>query len=315
MKLDSGTVKDITSLPLALGRLGLRNATRTSESAFWASWADSLAMIRERHPTVAAAIVENLGKPWFKEPARQNVNRMILNQEEQGLDGNTKRRQRQNCSTEAASWPLWPSTSRPCSGHRVDLLLERPSQLLRPPGSPGWIPTSSECSCPAAPSLPLPLSSRLCRCGRFLDIFGDHRAACSRGGNQSWSEIRISGRPVQLAVDTTLVSPLHCDGTARRHTTHVDGAVLEVARRKKEATYPELVAPRARTRLVVWAGEVNGRWSEETRAFLSLLAKATARSETPVMRRRVEQAWRMRWGAILACTAARAFTASLLNRR
>ena len=75
--------------------------------------------------------------------------------------------------------------------------------------------------------------------------------------------------------------------------------------------YLELVAPRARARLVVWAGKVNGRWSEETRAFLSLLAKGKARSETLVMRRRVEQAWRMRW----ACTAARAFAASLLNLR
>ena len=111
------------------------------------------------------------------------------------------------------------------------------------------------------------------------------------------------------------LSPLHCDGTARRHTAHVDGAVLEVVRRKKEATYAELVALRARARLVVWAGEVNGRWSEETRAFLSLLAKAKARSETPVMWRRVEQAWRTRWGAMLACTAARAFAASLLNLR
>ena len=44
MKLEgdvSDTVKDITSLPLALGGLGLRSAIRTSESAFWASWADS----------------------------------------------------------------------------------------------------------------------------------------------------------------------------------------------------------------------------------------------------------------------------------
>ena len=79
-----------------------------------------------------------------------------------------------------------------------------------------------------------------------------------------------------------------------------------MARRKKEATYPELVALRARARLVVWAGEVNGRWSEETRAFLSLLAKTTARSEIPVMRS---------WGSMLACTAARAFAASLLNLR
>ena len=132
-------------------------------------------------------------------------------------------------------------------------------------------------------------------------------------------EVVADGLPlfggVQLAVDTTLVFPLHCDGTARRHTATVDGVALREARRRKELTYPELVAPRARGRLVVWAGEVNSRWSEVTRVFLSLLAKARARSETPVMRRRVEQAWRLRWGAMLACTAARAFAASLLDMR
>ena len=30
--------------------------------------------------------------------------------------------------------------------------------------------------------LPLPLSSRTCRCGRLLDSFGHHRAACSEAG-------------------------------------------------------------------------------------------------------------------------------------
>ena len=31
-------------------------------------------------------------------------------------------------------------------------------------------------------SLPLPLSKRSCRCGRLLNAFGHHRAACSRSG-------------------------------------------------------------------------------------------------------------------------------------
>ena len=59
-KLEGGvsdTVKNITS---ALGGLGLRSAIRTSESAFWASWADRLAMLREQHPTVTASIVASL---------------------------------------------------------------------------------------------------------------------------------------------------------------------------------------------------------------------------------------------------------------
>ena len=74
------------------------------------------------------------------------------------------------------------------------------------------------------------------------------------------------------------------------------------------------VGPRSRARLVVLAGEVGGRWSAETMSFLGLLAKARARSETSLLRRRVEQAWRIRWGSMLACAAARAFAASLLDQ-
>ena len=85
----------------------------------------------------------------------------------------------------------------------------------------------------------------------------------------------------------------------------VSGVSLAQARHKKERTYPELVSPRSRARLVVLAGEVGGRWSEETRVFLRLLARAKARSEPVILRQRVEQAWRMRWPAILACSAAR----------
>ena len=53
-----------------------------------------------------------------------------------------------------------------------------------------------------------------------------------------------------------------------------------------------------------------GRWSEETRVFLSQLASARARS-----RRRGEQAWRLRWGAMWACAVAKAVPSSLRWRR
>ena len=52
--------RDFSSLPLSMGGLGLRNAVRTSAPAFWASWADSLQMVHERHPVVAERIVEAL---------------------------------------------------------------------------------------------------------------------------------------------------------------------------------------------------------------------------------------------------------------
>ena len=49
------------------------------------------------------------------------------------------------------------------------------------------------------------------------------------------------------------------------------GIALREARRSKERTYPELPW-NGRVRKVVIAGEVGGRWSEETKAFLWSLA-------------------------------------------
>ena len=40
----------------------------------------------------------------------------------------------------------------------------------------------------------------------------------------------------QLALDATLVSALHCDGSARPHAANVDGVALVAARRRKELT-------------------------------------------------------------------------------
>ena len=62
-------------------------------------------------------------------------------------------------------------------------------------------------------------------------------------------------------------------------------------RHTEESTYPELVGPHARARLVVLAGEFGGGWSAETRTFVGFLAKAKAREVPVVLRKRVEWAW------------------------
>ncbi len=146
---------------------------------------------------------------------------------------------------------------------------------------------------------------------RDLDFF------FPRGADGRRLEVVADGLPLfegaQLAVDTTLVCPLHCDGSARPGASSRDGALI-TARRKKERVCPELIGPHGRVRLVVLAGEVGGRWSDETRSFISQLAKAKSRAEPFLLRRRMEQVWRLRWGAILSC-AARAFASSLLDRR
>ena len=132
--------------------------------------------------------------------------------------------------------------------------------------------------------LPLPLSTRTCRCGRQLDMFGHHRAACALAGvlgrrgyplECAAAQDAVDGRRLEVvadglslwhgaqpAVDTTLVSLLHSDGRARRRAADNDGAALEVARRRKERTYPELAGEGGRARLVVLAAEVGGRWRQ-----------------------------------------------------
>ena len=81
-------------------------------------------------------------------------------------------------------------------------------------------------------------------------------------------------------------SVLRRDGVPRLRSTTDDGAALIAARRRKERVYPEFTGQRGRTRLVVLAGEVGGRWSEECREFLNQLAKAKARREPRHLRAR-----------------------------
>ena len=89
-------------------------------------------------------------------------------------------------------------------------------------------------------------------------------------------EVVADGLPLhggaQLAIDTTMVSPLHSNGVARRGASDRKGLALEVARKRKEMTYPELAGEGGRARLVVLAIEVGGRAQ-----FLSSLAWTNSR--------------------------------------
>ena len=147
---------------------------------------------------------------------------------------------------------------------------------------------------------------------RGLDLVLPEVAA----GDGRRRKVVVDGLPLfggaQLAVDTHLVCALRTDGQPTTRAAVEDGAKVTRARRRKEATYAELVGRRARARLVVLGVEVGGRFFLETQSFLTQLARAKARGETYILRRRVEQAWRLRWGS-LACTAARAVAAPLLE--
>ena len=165
------------------------------------------------------------------------------------------------------------------------------------------------------------VAARICReaGGRVTTniLVRDLDLALEDPGDARRLEVVVDGLPLhggsQFAVDTTLVSALRGDGSARAGADRRDGVALIAARRRKERRYPELVGRRARARLVVRAVEVGGRWSSETQNFLSLLAKAKARDQNWLLRRRAEMAWRARWASLLACTVARAVASSFLE--
>ena len=120
-------------------------------------------------------------------------------------------------------------------------------------------------------------------------------------------EVVADGLPLfhgaQLALDTTLVSPVRADGGPRRQCATTDGAALEQARRRKELRYPELTGEQGRARLVVLACETGGRWSEEAQDFLRQLARARARSEPREIRDVARRAWFRRWCTALSLVA------------
>ena len=131
--------------------------------------------------------------------------------------------------------------------------------------------------------LPLPPSSRSCRCGRPFDVLDHHRTACAeaevldRRGyalesaaakicREAGVGTNIMVRDMDLLpqdhqngilkwrINTTFVSPLSRDGLPHPRCVKEDGAALAAARNKKEKTYPELTGQ-------VWQSHTRGaRW-------------------------------------------------------
>ena len=70
-----------------------------------------------------------------------------------------------------------------------------------------------------------------------------------------------------------------------------------------------------------WLGALvaPGLWCSRLRSVAggpkkrSSLVHAKARSEPSLLRKRVEQGWRLKWGSLFSCTATRAVAASLLE--
>ena len=171
-------IRSCANLPLVLGGVGLRSATRTSVSAYWASWADCLPMMFARHPEVASQIVQQLeGHPDSPFLAAAASSARVLS----GTMG-----------FDPPSWPALCEGVRP----RMSVAASRPS--LGAIAEWCWwslalttCPTSALTKIPPhlfrmvllrRLRLPLPLSPHTCGCGLPIDSFGHHRASCTRTG-------------------------------------------------------------------------------------------------------------------------------------
>ena len=94
----------------------------------------------------------------------------------------------------------------------------------------------------------LPFSLQFCRCGPFNSR--GHQLAL---GKTRFSVGSTTARICFSSHDTTLISTLHCDGSARPGTADTDGAPSVVC--QEEERY--------------WASEVGGRWCPKTVAILA----------------------------------------------
>ena len=202
---------------------------------------------------------------------------------------------------------LPPSPPPPSSPHRAQLQVWLTTRHL-------WPPPRSLCTCRVLGGRGWALENVVARICREAD--------CRVTTNVSVRNLDLVGPGVETTLGSkwlltgclfsevpnwrsTRQWSVHYMLMAPRAATH-DGVATAEARRRKCRTCPELAGLHGRARLVVFGVEVGGRWSHETQNFLSQLAKAKARGETELMRRRAEQSWRLlRWGSFLSSLSLR----------
>ena len=208
----SVAVRELATLPLRLGGLGLTSAVRIRGSAHWGSWADCLPMIHERHPEVAGVLLEQLnGEPdppcllEAQEAARRvsratgweppSWNELAAGARPEGVDQDQfepwdpHRGWQHEAASRMESWwmhefvfPRMDESARALvlsqggAGAGLALRACPTCRLTR------LEPQHFRVLLLRRLQLPLPLSMHSCRCGRPLDQFGHHRAACARAG-------------------------------------------------------------------------------------------------------------------------------------
>ena len=191
-------------LPLKFGGLGLRSAVQSRHAAHWASWADSLPVIRQRHPALLARILPSMGPRNSARPAIVGAPLLCAaTLRHAGYAAPSWESLAEGARAEAQ--PLFGDYARgwqraacaPLDKLALETLLSdldpASRALLLSQGGPGGPVVLT--GLPLSPSsrlfralllrrlrLPLPVAQRMCPCGRPLDPLGDHRAACATTG-------------------------------------------------------------------------------------------------------------------------------------
>ena len=191
-----------------MGGLGLRSAVKLRHAAHWASWADAIQMIAERHPEIAGTIIRAI----HTEHEAPSVQAIWICQRSVEADGFVCPSWEDLATGEVSAFPEededpnqpragWQSkAARKVEARSFARLLSTlmdPQKALRSQGGP--LSSAPFISMPIdrvsridSQSFrllflrrlrqPLPLTVRSCRCGHLLDCLGHHRSACPVAG-------------------------------------------------------------------------------------------------------------------------------------
>ena len=208
--------QSIATLPMRLGGLGLRSASRMSLAEYWASWADSLQMIAHRLPTVDDQ--EAVGCLAELEEATRRLGHEGFVSRPEWTDLRDGARPPQVQSSEPGEWQHgWQYHASSSSEHhyRQSVVLAQSSAAdqahLRSHSGPGA--SSVLLGCPSACEfqiqpetfraltlerlrLPLHVTDAQCECGAPVDHLGRHRGACTHSDHL---------KPIPITPERTLV--------------------------------------------------------------------------------------------------------------
>ena len=227
--LEHLTARMLATLPQRLGGVGLRSAERTGPAAYWASWADALAMINQRLPYVAEGLVEALSSHHSSGDEGGCVSEIRTAADLLDREGFVQRPDwtslregirppqkigRSEPGEWAHGWQYYASSTREHSFRESVLLSQsRPTDQAHLRSHSGQAAGAALAATPTCPEfeikplafrtlllerlrLPLPLADATCEgCGRPLDERGFHRAACPCSGR-----LKRRATPVERAV-------------------------------------------------------------------------------------------------------------------